>query len=91
MTVLRMLSFDNEYVKRALINSAKIEKTILVEHSREGDPIMALPPTARRNIVNCYTVDGFKVGGAGAGKMVEALIMRNGASRLSNDHSAFIA
>ncbi|KAG0150161.1 hypothetical protein CROQUDRAFT_104465 [Cronartium quercuum f. sp. fusiforme G11] len=91
LTVLRMLTFDDEYVKRALINNAKIERTILVEHRREGDPIMCLPREERRNVDRCYTIDGFEVGGAGTGKMVTALNMKRGASRLSNDHTAYIA
>lgn len=91
LTVLRNLTFDNEYVKRALINSARIERTILVEHRRVGDPIMSRRPEDRPNVDRCYTLDGFACGGAGSGKMVTALQLKGGACRLSDDHSAFIA
>ncbi|KAA1075319.1 Structural maintenance of chromosomes protein 6 [Puccinia graminis f. sp. tritici] len=88
VTILRALHFEDEFVKRALINDMRIEKTILVEHRTEGDPIMSHPPP---NIVSCYTRDGFKVGGVDGGRGVRALTMYNGPPRLSNDDGSFIA
>ncbi|WAQ83634.1 hypothetical protein PtA15_4A82 [Puccinia triticina] len=89
-TILRALKFEDEYVKRALINDLRIEKSILVEHRREGDPIMAEPQHRRSNIVSCYTRDGFQVGGVDRGRGCKALKMYTGQPRLSNDDGSFI-
>ncbi|WAQ83546.1 hypothetical protein PtA15_3A917 [Puccinia triticina] len=91
LTVLRALKFENEFVKRALINDLRIEKSILVEHRREGDPIMSKEPRYRRNIDSCFTRDGYKVGGVQGGRGVKALHLYGGPPRLSNDDGSFIA
>lgn len=91
LTVLRVLSFTDEFVKRALINAAKIEKTILVEHRTIGDPIMTLPPHHRRNIDRCYTKDGYSIGGMTGGGNVMALTLYRGAPRIAPDRSDYIA
>jgi len=90
-TILRALKFKDEHVKRALINDLRIEKSILVEHRLEGDPIMSDPPHLRRNIEACYTRDGFRVGGVDRGRAVRALNMYKGPPRLSQDDGSFIA
>ncbi|PLW58540.1 hypothetical protein PCANC_00062 [Puccinia coronata f. sp. avenae] len=89
-TILRALKFDDEFVKRALINDLRIEKTILVEHRRVGDPIMSNPPHLRRNIESCFTRDGFKVGGVNGGMGVKALTLYTGLPRLLNDDGSFL-
>lgn len=86
LTILRALEFDDEFIKRALINDLRIEKTILVKHRTEGDPIMTLPRQQRANIDICYTIDGYKVGGVTGGKGVNALKWNKGPSRLSRDN-----
>jgi len=91
LTILRALKFEDEYVKRALINDLRIEKSILVEHRREGDPIMSKEPNERRNIDSCFTRDGYKVGGVMGGRAVKALYMYGGPPRLSNDDGSFLA
>ncbi|KAH9469428.1 hypothetical protein MJO29_003615 [Puccinia striiformis f. sp. tritici] len=90
LTILRALNFEDELVKRALINDIRIERSILVEHRREGDPIMSNPPHLRRNIDSCFTRDGYKVGGVQGGRGVRALAMYRGPPRLSTDDGSFI-
>ncbi|KAH9825121.1 hypothetical protein DFH28DRAFT_1016562 [Melampsora americana] len=81
-TVLRMLQFEDEFVKRVLINEDKIERTILVNHRREGDPIMSRHPRDRKGVERCFTIDGYKVGGITGGKQVSALSLYQGTPRL---------
>ncbi|KAH9825114.1 hypothetical protein DFH28DRAFT_921089 [Melampsora americana] len=81
-TVLRMLQFEDEFVKRVLINEDKIERTILVNHRREGDPIMSRHPRDRKGVERCFTIDGYKVGGITGGKQVSALSLYQGLLRL---------
>lgn len=81
-TVLRMLQFEDEFVKRVLINEDKIERTILVNHRREGDPIMSRHPRDRKGIERCFTIDGYRVGGITGGKQVSALTLYQGTPRL---------
>ncbi|EGG00382.1 uncharacterized protein MELLADRAFT_118060 [Melampsora larici-populina 98AG31] len=81
-TILRMLQFKNEFVKRVLINEDKIERTILVNHRREGDPIMSRHPRDRKGIERCFTIDGYRVGGITGGKQVSALSLYQGTPRL---------
>ncbi|EGG00381.1 uncharacterized protein MELLADRAFT_93316 [Melampsora larici-populina 98AG31] len=81
-TILRMLQFEDEFVKRVLINEDKIERTILVNHRREGDPIMSRHPRDRKGIERCFTIDGYRVGGITGGKQVSALSLYQGTPRL---------
>lgn len=88
-TIFRALSFQDEYVKRALINDLRIEKTILVNHRRDGDPIMSQEADLRPNIESCYTRDGYRVGGIQGGKQSFGLTMYPGPPRLTRDDGSF--
>ncbi|MBW0473299.1 hypothetical protein O181_013014 [Austropuccinia psidii MF-1] len=90
LTVLRALKFEDEFAKRALINDLRVEKTILVEHRRQGDPIMTQPKHLRPNIEICYTRDGFRVGGIVGGRQSIPLNMYRGPPRLSSDDGSFV-
>ncbi|KAI8874481.1 P-loop containing nucleoside triphosphate hydrolase protein [Ramicandelaber brevisporus] len=57
-TMLRVLDFENEFVKRILINTFKIEASALVEQRRDADDFMKNQPY---NVERCYTMDGFRV------------------------------
>ncbi|KAJ1972184.1 Structural maintenance of chromosomes protein 6 [Dimargaris xerosporica] len=63
LTILRALEFTNDMVRYQLINSNRIEQTILIEQRTEADRVMS----SRRgqfphNVIACFTVDGFQVG-----------------------------
>ncbi|KAI9617260.1 hypothetical protein H4Q26_013126 [Puccinia striiformis f. sp. tritici PST-130] len=91
LTILRALKFEDEYVKRAIINDLRIEKSILVEHRRDGDGLMSRAPPQRQNISSCYTRDGYSVGGVQGGLGVKALNLYTGPPRLSSDDGSFVA
>ncbi|KNE91502.1 hypothetical protein PSTG_15098 [Puccinia striiformis f. sp. tritici PST-78] len=90
-TILRALNIEDEYVKRALINDLRIEKSILVEQRREGESIMSQSSSRNRNIALCYTRDGYQVGGLEGGRRLRPLKMHTGQSRISHDDGSFIA
>lgn len=81
MTVLRALKFENEWVKRQLIISNKIEKTLLMEDRAEADNVMLQKP---RNIQMCFTSSGHKVGGQ-SGMKTESLDTYRGPPRFQTD------
>ncbi|OBZ83040.1 Structural maintenance of chromosomes protein 6 [Choanephora cucurbitarum] len=81
LTVLRAIKFEDEWVKRQLINSNKIEKILLMEDRKKADNIMLNKP---RNIDLCFTSGGYKVGGK-AGMRTEAIDKYRGPPRLQND------
>jgi hypothetical protein len=85
MTILRVLSIENETVKRAIINDAQIEKTLLVTERREGDAIMTMPQHQRLNVMACYTQDVSRVGGIVGGKQVQTVRIHTGPPRLTRD------
>ncbi|CAH7690120.1 hypothetical protein PPACK8108_LOCUS25366 [Phakopsora pachyrhizi] len=89
-TILRVLDIDDEFVKRALINDARIEKSILVHHRTDGEPIMTGPRNSRFNIDTCYTKDCYRVGNAAGTRQVTALRPYKGAPRISADQASFI-
>ncbi|CAH7690117.1 hypothetical protein PPACK8108_LOCUS25362 [Phakopsora pachyrhizi] len=89
-TILRVLDIDDEFVKRALINDARIEKSILVHHRTDGEPIMTGPGNSRFNIDTCYTKDCYRVGNAAGTRQVTALRPYKGAPRISADQASFI-
>ncbi|KAI7896432.1 RecF/RecN/SMC [Mucor mucedo] len=81
MTVLRALKFEDEWVKRQLIISNKIEKTLLMEDRAEADNVMLQRP---RNIQMCFTSSGHKVGGQ-SGMKTESLDSYRGPPRFQTD------
>ncbi|KAL1918810.1 uncharacterized protein VTP21DRAFT_2832 [Calcarisporiella thermophila] len=85
MTVLRVLHFEDEFVKRQLIVSDNVEQVILVEDRFEADRIMYNNGRgAPRNVSACYTIDGFKVG-ARTGLSTQALNKYRGPPRFARD------
>lgn len=81
MTVLRALKFEDEWVKRQLIVSSKIEKTLLMEDRAQADNVMLQKP---RNIVMCFTSAGHKVGSR-TGMQTESLDTYRGPPRFQTD------
>lgn len=87
MTILSVLAFENEFVKRVLIDQNKIEQTILVNHRLDGEPIMMNPP---KNVLRCYTHDASKIGYRKETKTFDPLRLRKGVPRLTKDLEAYI-
>lgn len=81
LTILRALEFDNEWVKRQLIISSDIEKTILMERRDEADDVMYSRP---HNVKTCYTASCIQVG-AVQGKRSDSMNPYRGPPRLTKD------
>ncbi|KAI8088130.1 RecF/RecN/SMC [Thamnidium elegans] len=81
LTVLRALRFEDEWVKRQLIISSKIEKTLLMEDRAKADEVMLTQP---RNIHLCFTSSGHKVGSK-TGMTTESLDVYRGPPRFQTD------
>ncbi|CAG8497689.1 11743_t:CDS:10 [Ambispora leptoticha] len=86
LTILRVLQFDSEQVKRVFINDKSIESTILIENRSEADEIMYNHGRGYpHNVSACYTIDGFKIGHRGGGYSTQAMRIYNGPSRFTTD------
>ena len=65
-TVLRILEFSDEFVKRQLITQNRIESTILIENRAEADDVMHRRPA---RVSACFAINperrgcGYRVGG----------------------------
>ncbi|GAA5800817.1 hypothetical protein HPULCUR_006256 [Helicostylum pulchrum] len=81
LTILRALRFEDEFVKRQLIISSKIEKTLLMEDRARADEVMLTQP---RNIHLCFTSGGHKVGSR-TGMNTESLDAYRGPPRFQTD------
>lgn len=81
LTILRALRFEDEWVKRQLIISSKIEKTLLMEDRARADEVMLTQP---RNIHMCFTSSGHKVGSR-TGMNTESLDTYRGPPRFHTD------
>ncbi|KAJ9476428.1 Structural maintenance of chromosomes protein 6 [Pseudozyma hubeiensis] len=81
-TILRVLDFDNEIVKRQLILAVHIERAALVERRAEGDRLMRTTPA---NVQVCFSADMFSISGGQAGSLSAALQEHRGAPRLSQN------
>lgn len=81
LTILRALEFDNEWVKRQLIISSDIEKTILMEDREEANKVMYNRP---HNVKTCYTSSCVQVGAA-QGMRSESMNPYRGPPRLTKD------
>ncbi|GAN06536.1 P-loop containing nucleoside triphosphate hydrolase protein [Mucor ambiguus] len=82
LTVLRALKFNDEWVKRQLITTNKIERMLLMHDRQEADDLMYRGPP--RNIDLCFTKEGYKVGGQ-RGMKTESVDPYRGAPRFQKD------
>lgn len=82
ITMLRVLEFDNEWVKRQLIIAASIQQIILVHERRQGDDIMRNGGPS--NVKSCFSKDCVQIG-AKKGLRSDARAKYNGPPRLSSD------
>ncbi|GJJ74285.1 structural maintenance of chromosomes protein 6 [Entomortierella parvispora] len=87
LTINRILDFDDEWVRRLLIDKNSIESTILVEQRQEADRITSSGPNGGfpEGVSQCFTVDLIRVGDRSGG--ASSLMMRryNGPPRLSKN------
>ncbi|KAG0211312.1 Structural maintenance of chromosomes protein 6 [Mortierella sp. GBA30] len=87
LTINRVLDFDNEWVRRLLIDKNAIEGTILVERRDEADRITSSGPGGSfpENVMRCYTKNLMMVGDRGGG--AASIMMRHyrGPPRLSQN------
>ncbi|KAK4520474.1 uncharacterized protein ATC70_007986 [Mucor velutinosus] len=88
LTVLRALKFNDEWVKRQLITTNKIEKMLLMYNRQEADDLMFKGPP--RNVDLCFTKEGYKVGGK-RGMKTESVDSYRGAPRFQKDIDRAIA
>ncbi|RCH92677.1 Structural maintenance of chromosomes protein 6, partial [Rhizopus stolonifer] len=81
MTVLRAIKFEDEWVKRQLINANKIEKILLMEDRQKADQVMYQKP---KNIDLCFTSNCYRVGGK-SGMRTESIDKYRGPPRFRKD------
>lgn len=55
-----ILTIENKYVLKLLVDSAKIESSILVRERAEGDAIMRNQPP---KVTGCFSADCYRLGG----------------------------
>ncbi|KAJ2631828.1 Structural maintenance of chromosomes protein 6, partial [Coemansia sp. RSA 1694] len=85
-TMLNVLDFQDEVVKRQLINLNRIEQIILVDKRVEGDKIVVanngkLPP----NVIACMTADGYQVGSRSGGLSTQSTNLVRETTRLGEN------
>ncbi|EPQ29143.1 uncharacterized protein PFL1_03430 [Pseudozyma flocculosa PF-1] len=88
LTILRVLEFDNEVVKRQLVTQVRIERSALVETRRDGDQLMRRRP---HNVQNCYSGDLYQIRGGDVGSASIALNKYDGVPRFSQSQKDQIA
>lgn len=81
-TILRVLDFDDAFVKRQLINNMHIERCAIVSKREGGDALMRSNPA---NVRVCFTLDFFRVDGGNTGSHSQTLNRYQGAPRLSSN------
>ncbi|OMJ29839.1 Structural maintenance of chromosomes protein 6 [Smittium culicis] len=92
LTLLKTLEISDELVKRQLINLNRIEQIILVEVRSEADDIMrSNQGKFPRNVVACFTVDGFQVGSQKGGFSTLAVNLVQQTGRLSENLDSIIS
>ncbi|KAF9425484.1 Structural maintenance of chromosomes protein 6 [Entomortierella beljakovae] len=69
LTINRVLDFDNEWVRRLLIDRSNIESTILMEVRAEADVVTRSGPNKSfpENVTQCFTIDLMRVGDRSGG------------------------
>ncbi|KAL9549784.1 hypothetical protein MBANPS3_005045 [Mucor bainieri] len=88
LTALRALKFNDEWVKRQLIITNKIEKMLLMHNRQEADDLML--GGGPRNVDLCFTEEGYKVGGK-RGMKTESVDPYRGAPRFQKNIGSAIA
>ncbi|OLY84311.1 Structural maintenance of chromosomes protein 6 [Smittium mucronatum] len=91
-TLLRSVEISDELVKRQLINLNRIEQILFVEVRSNADDIMrSNNGKFPRNVVACFTVDGYQVGSQKGGFSTVAVNLVQQSGRLSTDLDSIIS
>ncbi|KAG0215890.1 Structural maintenance of chromosomes protein 6 [Mortierella sp. NVP41] len=87
LTVNRALEFDDEWVRRLMIDKSGIESTILIATRREADVVTSSGPNGRFpiNVTACLTQDRWRVGDRAGGASSVPMTRYRGPPRLSQD------
>lgn len=87
LTINRVLDFDDEWVRRLLIDKNSIESTILVEQRHEADRITSSGPNGGfpEGVNQCFTVDLIRVGDRSGGASSLMMNRYRGPPRLSKN------
>ncbi|KAG0318300.1 Structural maintenance of chromosomes protein 6 [Linnemannia gamsii] len=85
LTINRALEFDDEWVRRLMIDKSAIESTILVKTRREGDVVTSSGPNGRFpvNVSQCLSQDMWRVGDRGGGASSSPVNRYRGPPRLA--------
>lgn len=92
-TILRSLRFENDFVKRVLIDLHKIESTILIENRADADKTMYNKP---EKVKACFSLksdgsgDGFRVGGRQGGSGTAPFRAYRGRYRIRGDRRSIL-
>ncbi|KAE8226470.1 hypothetical protein CF319_g926 [Tilletia indica] len=82
LTVRRALEFSDRSVLRAFVNTAKIEKSALVETRVQGDQLVRGTP---RNVNLAFSADMYRVSGGVRGSSTQTITQYNGTPRLTTN------
>ncbi|CAO3572775.1 unnamed protein product [Mortierella alpina] len=87
LTINRVLDFDDEWVRRLLIDKSMIESTILVEQRAEADRITSSGRNGSfpDNVTQCFTLDLVRVGDRSGGAASIMMQQYRGPPRLSQN------
>ncbi|KAF9545005.1 Structural maintenance of chromosomes protein 6 [Mortierella hygrophila] len=85
LTINRALEFDDEWVRRLMIDKNAIESTILVATRREGDVVTSSGPGGRfpTNVSACFSKDMWRVGDRAGGASSSSVNRYRGPPRLA--------
>ncbi|KAF9156913.1 Structural maintenance of chromosomes protein 6 [Linnemannia schmuckeri] len=85
LTINRALEFDDEWVRRLMIDKNAIESTILVATRREGDVVTSSGPGGRFpvNVGACFSKDMWRVGDRAGGASSSSVNRYRGPPRLA--------
>ncbi|KAG0046118.1 Structural maintenance of chromosomes protein 6 [Gryganskiella cystojenkinii] len=87
LTINRVLDFDDEWVRRLLIDKNQIENTILIERRDEADRVTSSGPNGGfpENVGQCFTADLIRVGDRNGGASSIMMSKYRGPPRLSKN------
>lgn len=87
LTINRVLDFDDEWVRRLLIDKSMIESTILVEKRADADRITSSGRNGSfpDNVTQCFTLDLVRVGDRSGGAASIMMTHYRGPPRLSKN------
>ncbi|KAI1318533.1 Structural maintenance of chromosomes protein 6 [Mortierella claussenii] len=87
LTINRILDFENEWVRRLLIDKNSIESSILIERREDADRVMSSGHNGGfpDNVTQCFTINLMRVGDRGGGAASIMMAKYRGPPRLTNN------